>query len=65
MLATVRALLSGPPIATARQIASFAIAFLIANAAFKFGSFGLELVAFLATWLALDAALAWVHERTS
>ena len=65
MLATIRAIASGPPIATARQIASFGIAFVIANAAFRFGSFGLELVAFLATWLILDVALAWIHERVS
>ena len=65
MLALIRAVASGPPIATARQLASFGIAFVIANVAFKFGSFGLELVAFLAVWLALDALLAWVHDAMS
>ena len=65
MLALISAVASGPAVASARQLASFGIAFIIANAAYKFGSFGLELIAFLATWLVLDVVLAWLHDLMS
>ena len=34
----------------------FLASYLIANTFYKFGSFGIELVAFLATWFIFDAA---------
>jgi hypothetical protein len=63
MLAVIRAIASGPPLATARQLASFGTAFVVANTLYKFGSFGVELIAFLITWLVLDAVFAWIHDR--
>jgi hypothetical protein len=40
--------------AIVEQGAQFAISFLIANTWYKFGSFALELIAFMATWMVLD-----------
>jgi len=37
------------------QVPIFFISFFIANAFYKFGNFGLELIAFLATWFIADA----------
>lgn len=37
-----------------RQLVVFAIAFLLAETFYKFGSFALELFAFLGTWALLD-----------
>jgi hypothetical protein len=39
----------------ARQAPVFAVSFLLASFLYKFGSFALEAVAFLATWFVLDA----------
>jgi len=38
------------------------IAFLIASLFYKFGSFGAESLAFLATWFVLSAAGNWLME---
>jgi hypothetical protein len=38
------------------------IAFLIASLFYKFGSFGVEALAFLATWAVLSAAGNWLME---
>ncbi|MFD9663466.1 hypothetical protein ACFWAY_17855 [Rhodococcus sp. NPDC059968] len=38
-----------------RQVPVFVISFLIASFFYKFGSFALEALAFLATWFVLDA----------
>jgi len=38
------------------------IAFLIASLFYKFGSFGVEAIAFVATWAVLSAAGNWVRE---
>lgn len=40
-----------------RQLPSFSVAFVIASAYFRFGSFALESMAFLATWAAIDAVV--------
>jgi hypothetical protein len=40
-------------------LASLAIAFAIASVFFKFGSFALECLAFLATWGLLDLPAQW------
>ncbi len=40
---------------TARQAPVLGVSFLIASFFYKFGSFALETVAFLATWFVLDA----------
>ena len=45
------------------QVPIFAIAFVIANTFYKFGSFGLELVAFMATWFLIDAAVQIVRKK--
>lgn len=39
----------------ARQLPSFTASFVIASLFYRFGSFALESVAFLATWFAIDA----------
>lgn len=39
----------------ARQVPALAVSFLLAELCFKFHSFTLECLAFLATWTALDA----------
>jgi hypothetical protein len=36
------------------QIVFFTVSFIVANFLYKFGSFGLELIAFLATWFCID-----------
>ena len=41
----------------ARRVPALAVAFLIAELLFKFGSFALECVAFLALWRVLDLAV--------
>lgn len=43
----------GLPTTLRRELPAFAVAFVIAELFYKFGSFGLELVAFLATWYVL------------
>ncbi|KPJ92509.1 MAG: hypothetical protein AMJ53_09230 [Gammaproteobacteria bacterium SG8_11] len=44
------------------QAPAFATSFIIANSFYKFGSFGLELIAFLATWFLIDALIQlWRH----
>jgi hypothetical protein len=43
-----------------RQVPSFSVAFLIASLSYRFGSFALESIAFLATWYVLDAALGFL-----
>ena len=42
------------------QMPALGGAFLIADTFYKFGSFGLECIAFLATWFALDAVVTMV-----
>jgi hypothetical protein len=42
---------------------AFLASLLVAEFYFKFGSFTLECVCFLATWLALGAALSFVSRR--
>jgi hypothetical protein len=37
------------------QMPIFVVSFLLANTYYKFGSFGLEVIAFLATWFVIDA----------
>jgi hypothetical protein len=39
------------------QAPAFAISFVIAQSFYKFGSFGIELIAFLATWFVIDAII--------
>ena len=45
------------------QLPSLAAAFLIAEAFYKFHSFSLECLAFLATWYALDLAVEFLRRR--
>ncbi len=42
------------------QLPTLGAALLVAELFFKFGSFGLECIAFLATWYVLDAMAAWL-----
>jgi uncharacterized membrane protein len=56
MFTLVRASLTNASLAI-QQILAFGVAFLVAEAFYKFGSFGLELAAFLATWWVADAAI--------
>ena len=42
------------------QLPALAGAFVIAEMFYKFHSFALECLAFLATWFVLDAAVAWL-----
>lgn len=44
-----------------QQAPALTTAFVIASVFYKFGSFALECVAFLATWYVFDAALAWAR----
>jgi hypothetical protein len=44
-----------------RQTPAFAASFIIAALFYKFGSFALECVAFLATWFAIDAGFQLVN----
>lgn len=49
-----------------RQLPVFTVSFVLASVLYKFGSFALECVAFLATWFVLDAsvqALGWVWTK--
>lgn len=39
------------------QLPAFTISFVFANTFYKFGSFGIELFAFLGTWFAIDALI--------
>jgi hypothetical protein len=48
-----------------RQLPIFFVAFLIAEFFYKFGSFALECVAFLATWYALDGIVQILLGRRS
>ncbi|URM89093.1 hypothetical protein LUW75_02645 [Streptomyces sp. MRC013] len=41
----------------ARQFPVFAVSFVLASLFYRFGSFALEAVAFLATWFVLDAVV--------
>ena len=45
------------------QLPELAAAFLIAETSYKFGSFSLECVAFLATWWLLDLLVRFVKSR--
>ena len=45
------------------QAPIFAVSFFIANTFYKFGSFGLELVAFLFTWFVLDYSVALIRKK--
>jgi hypothetical protein len=44
----------GAPRTARHELVPFAVAFAIAETFYKFGSFSLELVAFLVTWCALS-----------
>ncbi|WP_158770360.1 hypothetical protein [Paraglaciecola sp. L1A13] len=44
------------------QMPIFFVSFLIANTFYKFGSFGLEVIAFLATWFVIDASVQLLHK---
>ncbi|MDT9682724.1 hypothetical protein RND61_11675 [Streptomyces sp. TRM76323] len=44
-----------------RQFPVFAVSFVLASLFYRFGSFALEAVAFLATWFVLDAAAEGVR----
>jgi hypothetical protein len=61
MVTLIRAL--DRPTVALRQLVVFAAAFLVAEAFYKFGSFGLELLAFLATWAAFDGLSLALFER--
>ena len=45
------------------QAPALLLSFLIAEHFYKFKSFTLECVAFLATWFAIDACLTWLAGR--
>jgi hypothetical protein len=44
----------------ARQVPALVIAFVVASLFYKWGSFALECLGFLATWFGIDLALSWV-----
>jgi hypothetical protein len=44
-----------------RQTPAFAVSFIIASLFYKFGSFALECVAFLATWFVIDAGIQLIN----
>ena len=46
-----------------REAIPLALSLIIAEVFFKFGSFSLEVIAFLATWFLLSAATAAVRNR--
>lgn len=46
-----------------RQLPALVVSLLIAEFLYRFGSFTLEAVAFLATWYAVDAVLTWGADR--
>ncbi len=51
------------------QAPAFLVSFIIAEMFYKFHSFALECLAFLATWFVIDAGLsfvrdAWIQRRT-
>jgi len=49
----------------ARQLVVFTVAWLLAESFYKFHSFTLEMLAFLATWGLLDAVSMWVDRFTA
>lgn len=46
-----------------RQLPAFTISFSIATLSYRFGSFALECVAFLATWFVVDALIQLIPRR--
>lgn len=46
-----------------RELPAFGLSLVIAEWFYKFHSFTLECIAFLATWYALDAAIAWIRPK--
>ena len=46
-----------------RQAPAFAASFIIASLFYKFGSFALECVAFLATWFVIDAVIQLIVRK--
>ena len=46
-----------------RQLPIFLVSFAIASLFYKFGSFALECIAFLATWFVIDAAIQLIIGR--
>ena len=48
-----------------RQAPAFAISLMVAELFYKFGSFTLECLGFLATWFVLDAVLARIGRSLS
>ena len=47
------------------QLPALAISFIVAELFYKFHSFTLECLAFLATWYVLDLVTSWVSRRFS
>lgn len=43
-----------------RQVPALVIAFVVASMFYRWGSFALECLGFLATWFVIDLALSWV-----
>jgi hypothetical protein len=48
-----------------RQGPAFAVSFVIASLFYKFGSFALECLAFLATWFVIDAGIQLIGRLTT
>jgi hypothetical protein len=48
----------------AREAVPLASALVLAELLYKFHSFTLEAVAFLATWFVLSALASWIRDRT-
>ncbi len=48
-----------------RQLPAFSVSFLVASFFYKFGSFVLECLAFLATWAVIDLLIGLVTRRTN
>lgn len=46
-----------------RQLPAFLVSFVIAAFFYKFGSFAIECIAFLATWAALDLVSDWLFSK--
>ena len=49
----------------ARQVPALALSLIVAELFYKFGSFTLECLGFLATWFVLDAVFAWIGRALS
>lgn len=61
----MRSFLLNPQAADRRaSLASLVVAFAIATAFYRFGSFALECVAFIATWTLIDLPAQWLVHRS-